>query len=268
MINLDTEASRRVIISGLLIFSTFYCKAQFNETIRTGRPGQSIGPFAVGRNVLQIQSGLDFFGAEHLTPQTSSDGFVSNNVIRFGITRRLEVSSLIDYRSETVMPPSMVQETMGLSAFDLGGRYLLYEGHGTKLSIGLQVRFRLPVLSDDYQIDHVAPRFTLATSQQLTKTLTLFTNWGGSWDGISNRMSGFYTVNISFPIAGKFGGFIESYGGLTDNDFDNRFDTGVAFMMNNNLQLDVFGGPGFNDGVRDFFVSIGFSWRARLKEPK
>jgi len=124
---------------------------------------------------------------------------------------------------------------------------------------------RLPVLSEDYKIDNLAPRFIIVTGQKLSETFTLTTNWGGSWNGNNSMGTGFYIINLSFPIVGQLGGFVENYGDVNDGDFDTRFDAGFAYLVNNDLQLDLLGGLGKNDGFSDYFVSVGVSWRTKRK---
>lgn len=238
---------------------------QYNETIRSGRPGQSIGPFTVGKGILQIQSGIDFFGMENKDVGYSGNGYVYNTVVRYGIFERLEISGLFDYKNEVFKSSGSETEATGLSAFDLGGRYHLYEGSGAIPALGFQMRLRLPLLTGDYKVDNIAPRFALVTGQKLSDVFTLTTNWGGSWSGNNSVGTAFYVVNISFPIAGKWGGFVENYGDVTDGDYDSRFDAGVAYLSNNDLQLDLLGGLGKNDGVSDYFVSLGFSWRTKRR---
>jgi len=238
---------------------------QYWETIRSGRPGQSIGPFTVGKNILQIQSGMDVFGFENNTANVKGDGFLNNTVVRYGIGERFEISALADFRFETINSGGTETDLSGLAAFDVGGRYHIYSGQDLVPSVGFQLRFRLPVLSEDYKIDDVAPRFVIITNQQLSETFTLFTNWGASWNGVNSTATGFYTINLAFPISGKLGGFIENYGSITDGNFDSRFDAGLAFLVNNDLQLDLLGGPGRNDGVKDYFISVGVSWRTKRK---
>jgi hypothetical protein len=250
-----------LFVSGLML--SFVSYGQYNETIRSGRPGQSIGPFTVGKGIFQIQTGMDVFGYENKSAPFKGDGFLNNTVLRYGVAERWEVSALADYKVEAWKSGNVETDFSGLAAFDIGGRYHIFSGEGLIPSVGLQLRFRLPVLSVDYEIDNVAPRFTIATSQQLSETFTLFTNWGGSWNGVNSIGTGFYTINLAFPIAGKLGGFVESYGSLTDGDFDSRFDAGLSYLVNNDLQLDVLGGPGSNDGVTDYFLSVGLSWRTK-----
>ncbi len=78
----------------LLILSNF-CFGQFNETIRTGRPGQAIGAFTVGKNVLQFQQGLDYYSTAEINPPKE---FVFNNVVRYEISETVELSALVDYQ--------------------------------------------------------------------------------------------------------------------------------------------------------------------------
>ena len=252
-----------IIFTLLISFQTAF--GQYNETIRSGRPGQSIGPFTVGKGILQIQSGVDFFGFENKDLGSSGNGFVHNTVVRYGIFERLEISGLFDYKNEKSKTNGSEVDLSGLSAFDLGGRYEFFEGKGAIPTIGFQMRVRLPVLSENYKIDKIAPRFFFVTGQKLSDTFTLTTNWGGSWNGVNSTGTAFYVVNLSFPISGKLGVFFENYGDLTDGDFDSRFDAGLAYLSNNDLQFDMLGGLGKNDGVSDYFVSVGLSWRTKRK---
>jgi hypothetical protein len=238
---------------------------QYNETIRSGRPGQSIGPFTVGKGIFQIQSGVDVYGFNNKTTDFEGNGFVHNTVMRYGLAERFEVSALVDYRAENFKTTGGETDLSGLSAFDIGGRYQFFSGEGLVPTLGFQLRFRLPVLSKDYEIDNIAPRFLFVTHQKLSDTFTFVTNFGGSWNGVNSIGTGFYVLNLSFPISGKLGGFVENYGNVSDGNFDTKFDAGLAYLCNNDLQLDVLGGLGKNDGVSDYFVSVGFSWRTKRK---
>lgn len=101
----------------------------------------------------------------------------------------------------------------------------------------------------------------LAHSQNLTEALALTTNFGVSWDGNSGDVTGIYIINFSFPLSAQIGAFVEAYANSSDGDFDVSFDTGITYLVNNNLQLDMSGGYGKNDGLSEFFVDAGVSWR-------
>jgi hypothetical protein len=72
---------------------------QFNETIRTDRPGQSIGAYSAGKGFFQIQSGFDFF--DYNNSVSRGNGLLSNTVIRYGLTEPFEVSAMIEYKGKT-----------------------------------------------------------------------------------------------------------------------------------------------------------------------
>ncbi len=239
--------------------------AQFNEIIRSGRPGQSIGPYTVGRQIFQIQSGVDYFGYTTESSVNEGHGIVHNTVIRYGISEFFELSTLVDYRGEKLTDASGNTSKSGVSALDIGGRAHIYSGSGWVPSVGFQLRFRLPILSLDYEINKIAPRFILVTSQHLTESISLVTNTGASWNGVNNKATGHYVVNVGFPIKGKLGAFFENYGNFTADNFETRFDGGFAFLVNNDLQLDFLGGYGTNNGIQDYFVGTGVSWRTRRK---
>ncbi|MDZ4714811.1 MAG: transporter [Cytophagales bacterium] len=239
--------------------------AQFNESIRSGRPGNSIGAFTTGTGIFQVQSGFDHFGTSISSSNYQSSGYLSNTVIRFGLTETFEISSLVEYKSESIEQNNLKTTQQGLSALDLGMRYHIYTGKGLIPNVGFQIRARLPVLSKAYEIKDVAPRFLLVTSQKLSETFTLITNWGAAWNGNDSSPTGTYFINLSFPFSSTFGAYVENYGTLKQGLFTTSFDGGFAYLLTPDLQLDLYGGFGNNHGVSDYFTSIGFSWRTKRK---
>jgi len=71
---------------GLLIFQLLFLSgvvnAQFYETIRSGRPGQSIGAATVGKSIFQLQSGMDQFGADNNDYNLKTRGYLANTGLR------------------------------------------------------------------------------------------------------------------------------------------------------------------------------------------
>ncbi len=244
-----------------LAFAWEPVQAQFHETIRSGRPGQSIGAYTVGKGVFQIQSGVDRFGYQNENTGESGDGFLTNTGVRCGLTENFEVGAFFEYRQENTSVNKINSFYNGLSNFLVGIRHQISEGKGLVPSIGFQFRLRLPVMSEHYQITNTAPSFIFVTSQQLSKSFTLITNLGGAWNGMDATPSGTYTANLSCAFTSTFGGFLESYGTLTQGRFETRMDTGVAWLFTKNLQLDLLGGYGNNHGLSDYFFSTGISWR-------
>ena len=253
----------------LIVFSlclSSIAQAQFYETIRSARPGQSIGASTMGKNIFQIQSGVDYFGYTNHNTDINGNGFLTNTVLRYGLNEMFEVGALFEYKSESTKENAITNNYKGLSNMIIALRHQISIGEGLIPSVGFQFRLRLPVLSEHYQIDNIAPSFVFVTSQQLTKSWTLITNLGGSWNGIDSTPTGLYTINLSCAFTGTFGAFIENYGSVTQGTFDSRMDTGVAWLVTPDLQLDLLGGYGSNHGLQDYFVSTGFSWRTNREK--
>ncbi len=256
----------RLLLTFILLPLHTMISAQFNEIIRTGRPGQAIGAFTVGTRIFQVQSGFDYYGSNEKNGTQTIKGFSNNTVLRYGLTEPFEISALLDYRTQTLSENSVKEKTSGLSALDLGMRYHIYTGKGLIPNIGFQFRLRLPVLSEDYKIDHIAPRFIIVTSQQLSKTFTLITNWGATWNGNNSSPAGTYVINLAFPFTEKLGAFVETFGVYGGGDFFINFDTGLAWLLTPDLQLDIYGGYGSNYGINDYFMSTGISWRTKKRQ--
>lgn len=108
------------LIFTLLSFSLF---AQFNPIIRTGRPGQAIGPYTLGKNVFQVQSGILYNKISFNSTETNT--WLHNTVFRFGILRKLEVSSLINWQIDKHISNIENDRQSGISNTQIGLRYNL-----------------------------------------------------------------------------------------------------------------------------------------------
>lgn len=243
----------------VFFFSFPFCKAQFNEIIRTGRPGQSIGPFAVGKNVFQIQSGVDFGGSKLSATDTSSANIISNTVFRVGISKRFEINAALNFRKDTYNNNNIQIQENGLSLAKIGTRINLRAGKKGP-DVGIQLTFKLPITSSPYNLENNIPSLIIIGNQSISDKWNIAVNTGIDFVG-SSTPAGLFITNLSYSISPKLSTFLENYSNFSKNSFQNRWDTGLAFMCNDNLQLDVSGGGGINQNLSDYFVSLGVSWR-------
>lgn len=241
----------------LFISQSAFC--QFKEIILTGRPGQAIGAFTVGKNILQFQQGLDYFSTED--SDFSANGFVSNNIIRFGVLETLEISALIDFKYEHRELETSSISLSGLSNLHLGFRVHINDQVGWVPTTGFQMRLKIPKISNDFGSDQLATVMVFVANWKLPKSMGLGTNWILSYNGNDHYPTGKYVLNFNFPIHSNFSGFIENYGEVRNKIFQTRYDGGFAYLINNNVQLDLSAGYGYNQNIKDYFVSAGISWR-------
>lgn len=240
--------------------------AQYNETIRTARPGQAVGPFTTGKYVFQVQSGFTYSDFKDSDLNQNGNSFDFFNMLRYGLLENFELRSAFGFNSSEVnFDDNLSSEAGGLSIWSVGVRYNIVSGEGYKPSFGFQTDVRLNWVGEDFKSEDLAPRFMLIHSQQLSETFGLTTNWALSWNGNDNSTVGVYVINISFPLSDKLGSFIENYGTLSNGELTHRWDTGLGYIVNNDLLLDCSVGYGKNDGLSDWFVDAGISWRVKVK---
>ncbi len=207
--------------------------AQYSETIYAGRPGQAMGVKTIGKNVFQIESGIDYFGKK----------FISNTTFRYGFLEKFEVNSGIAYNFSD----------KNISAFSVGTRINLY--NADDFPVCVQVSYNIPIenlQSSGYVV--------FATSKSLTDKLDLGLNLGTTISENINA-NALYIINLSYSVNDKIGVFIESYGTISNN-FEMNFDTGISYLLNNDLQLDFFTGYGLNN-KNGLLLSLGVSWRTK-----
>lgn len=244
----------RILTLLFVLFGTVL-QAQFGESIRTGRPGQSIGTFALGGKTLQFQTGYNYVGKDERKDHNIS------TVVRHGIGERWEVSSVINYNA-------YVGEDVkrnGFTSLQIGGRYHVVDQSKWMPSVGIQSRIALPIDNLDYEADGVVINSVLAMGWKLTPYLSTVVNLGHGWNLEERKVFSRYTWAINVQPLDRWGLLLEMYG---DSIEDPLFDFGVAYLVNKDLQLD------FSFGQRPFFLSdvffydIGFSWRTHWRDQK
>lgn len=252
----------------LLLLQTGTSFGQYGETIRSGRPGQSIGPFTVGARVFQVQSGVEPSGFDQSkTSMASGQTLAGVGVVRLGITEQFEVGMGAVYQWDEAVVNGLDSSYNGLSAYSLRMRSNIYIGKGLIPTIGWQLNMNLPVLTEAYQIPHVAPKLTMMFSQNLGKGFGLLTNVGAIWGSNGNLPKWFYTCNLNYSISSKYNAFIEPYGFLQDDQWNRKLNAGLAYLVNKDLQLDISGAyHQKRNGDNDWFLSMGISWRTRYAE--
>ncbi|MEM9023233.1 MAG: hypothetical protein AAGB22_05810, partial [Bacteroidota bacterium] len=254
-------------------------QAQQPETIATDRPGQAFNATTVGKHVFQLQWGSSFTRSQSSTPsgffEETVNALASDLSVRVGLGERLEVNTTWifnrnsgEFRGDDFDADISVT---GVSASQVGARYTITNGSGALPAIGVQAALDLNLKAEEFENEGIAPLVLIATSQPLYKSLGLATNWGVTWDGSDASPNYNYVINLSQGLGDQWTVFIENYGSLAeknddDMDFDTFFDGGVAYLVNSNFQFDLFAGYANNAyGIRDFedfFIAMGFSWRA------
>lgn len=219
----------------LLILCLFFLSkinAQINESLSSDRPGQAISTSIVGKNVFQIQPGIDYFNKPEV--------FLPNSYFRFGLSDKIELNSGLIY--------SLNNGVNNLESFTLGTRIRLNKIE-SKTTSAVQVSFNLPLDNLEFSTQAI---YTI--SSNFSDKLSWTANLGATFDK-DFEATGLYVLNLTHAINDVFGFFLESFGQLSNNS-NLAFDTGMYYLVNNNFQLDFLIGD--NEGL---FFGTGFTYR-------
>jgi len=173
-----------------------------------------------------------------------------------------------DYSLVDTLGAAQNSSVGGISFSSVGWRFTILEGEGLKPSVAYQFSMKLNILTEVYKLSQVAPNMNVAASSNITDNLTITINMGADWDGENPRQTAFYIFNVGYSLGDKFGIFVENYGSFGTELLDIKYDGGIAFLINNDLQLDLLGGYGSYKGTTSWFASLGISWRVNFSEKK
>lgn len=235
--------------------------SQYAPTIRSGRPGQAIGPYTLGHSVVQIQSGINGGRAT----QGASTNTAFNTVVRVGIWERFELSGVFNWQRENLSVTGGGNTREGVNDTQLGGRINLTANRGWLPAICFQGRVLLLAQSEIYQRRELGSQFIIATTNSIGDRLGLTTNFGFGWDGNGNGPRYNYIINVAYGLNDQLSVFAEVFGNPEASEV--FFDTGLAWLLNPDLQLDLAGGWRGGASGRERFLDVGASWRFDWRTP-
>ena len=250
-----------IIILGFLLGRS--CYGQYSETLSTDRPGQAFTPSTVGKGAFQFETGVAYLGsrASNTNFRTNSGGFTT--FFKHGLSQKFELNYGFTVLNRALRVDSIDQNDTGVQGMNLGTRFNIKSGEGNQPSFGfLFTLFLNNYAHRAFKTDHVAPLFLFLYSQSLGEVVSLSGNLGMSWNGDTPQSQTNYVLNLGFSLTDNLSAFVENYGWLVDGDFSTNLDGGFSYLINDNLQVDLSGGYGKNDGFADFFVATGISIRS------
>jgi hypothetical protein len=237
-------------------------------TLPTDRPGQTYNATTLQAGVWQLQTAGEVGGFIDSDRGLSYDVFALPIDIRYGITDKLEImfSTKFNFAStqgtgagieysltdlQGTLRYSLFDDTpQGSFAFFAGYRHSIYEGGIASGNQGI---------------------FKILYAISLGEHLGFSTNLGYTYsqqtgtDGVETTANTFdYTANLAFNIIPEFGIFAEAYGsaGLDDaSGSSSWFDAGIFWLLNSDLQLDLFVASGNGDATQNYFTALGLSYR-------
>lgn len=256
-------------LAGVLAASSATAQQADDDYINPDRPGIADGSTTVGPNRFQIETGVQVEfrhdGAEH-----DRTIFIPT-LLRYGIGKRWELR--LEGTTYTWFtqhdPDGGTTHASGLAPTSIGIKYNFIDASGTaRPSVGAIVRIFPPSGSGDFRTRVTTGDFRIAADWALSDKWELNPNLGvGIYEDGANRIyhTGLLAMTLNFNPSKILNFFIDT--GMQSQEERNGktsiiVDTGVAYIVGHNIQLDFSIGTGAAGATPPHpFVSAGFSER-------
>ena len=269
--------------------------AQYTETINNNRPGASQGAFAVGKKVLQLESGFAFGSEKHQLKETETKAFGIDYAIRYGFWKEeLEVSLIGEFESQSVtdnrgaIPVEFNQSNFRSNT--IGAKYLFFDPYRKMVVEGPNIRswkannkFQwkdlIPAVSiyAGANIDFadnpytpeaessISPKFVLATQNNFIGGFVFVTNI--IVDRVTTDTPSYgYILTLTHTVTDWFSLFVENQGFKSDFYADQLFRGGAAALVTEDFHVDASILLNFKDTPSRLYARVGIAYRFDMHE--
>ncbi|WP_245709598.1 transporter [Flavobacterium degerlachei] len=281
-----------VFLFALIILPNLHY-GQHTDQINSNRPGETMSAFAVGKNVIQVETGIYGIKENHRLLEYDANGYGLDLTLRWGLfMEKLELIADIQYQNEDFTTQYSSINKSALKQTVLGAKYLIYDPfknyekkvnvYSWKANQAFDWHKLIPAVSvfaganftmadNPYSFSpyaNISPKIMLITQNHLGD---------GSWVFVTNIIADYvttdypsygYVLTLTKGFSDKWSGFVENQGFKSDFYSDAIVRGGAAYLLNNDMQIDASISSNFKDTPTVLYGGIGFSWRydANYKE--
>jgi hypothetical protein len=260
--------------------------AQYTDQINSNRPGETMSAFAVGKSVIQVETGAYGISQKHHLLNYVTNGFGIDATIRYGMfMEKLELIADIQFQSQVHESLFTIRDQKALKQSILGAKYLLYDPfenqekkvniYSWKVDKTFKLKQLIPVISVFVGANITSDNnpYYFSTKGGVTPKVILITqnHFGdGSWVLVTNTIVDYigtvfpsyaYLLTISKSLNKKWSGFIENQGYNSNFNSDLIVRSGAAYLVNEDLQIDFSASSSLKNTPSVYYGGIGFSWR-------
>jgi len=266
---------------------------QHTDEINSNRPGETMSAFAVGKSVIQLESGIYGIQEHHSIQNYDANGFGIDMTLRWGLfMEKLELIADFQYQYEQVTSPMSSINNSAFKQTVLGAKYLIYDPfknyekninvyswkanhsfnwHQLIPAVSVFAGANITLADNPYYFSPdaaISPKVILIAQNHLGD---------GSWVFVTNIIADY--IGTDFPSYGygitltkgfnrKWSGFIENQGYMSDFYSDAIVRGGAAYLVHKDMQIDASISTSLKDTPSILYGGIGFSWRydANYKE--
>lgn len=262
--------------------------AQYTDIINSNRPSESMSAFAVGRTVVQIESGLGFIKENHADLNYDANGFLVDFNLRYGFFREyLEVITEISYQKDNQVFAGFENSRNGVKATTIGLKYLVFDPfkfqeenvnlYSWKANHKFSFNQLIPIFSiyggmnlnfsdnkfklANEKLDILSPKIMAITQNIFGKQYVFITNTFFDKIGTDGQNIG-YLMTLTKGFNEKWSAFVENKGIFGSNYSDSFLSGGGAYLIHSNLQVDASISKNFKNTPSFLYFGIGVSWRS------
>lgn len=224
--------------------------------IVTDRPSFTTGPRLLDPGILQMELGYTYRDDAGETGLNVSSG--PETLVRYGFNEKLELRFGWDGYDFVEDAKDEAGNTF------IGWKYKLGD-FIPDTSLALITTISLPTGSGKNDVD---PQTLLGWERSLDDKTTLAGNigYGSPTDELTGDRftQGIISIMCSRTLNEEMTGFAEYYTNfpaMDGQDAAHVLHTGVAYLLNVDMQLDFRAGVGLNDQADDWFIGVGFSYK-------
>ena len=273
-----------ILLSFLLI--PLWSFAQYTDQINSNRPGETMSAFAVGKSVIQLETGAYGISQKHHLLNYVTNGYGIDATIRYGMFKeKLEFLADVQYQSQLYEARLITMDQKALKQTVLGAKYLLYDPfknqekkvnvYSWKVDKSFKWKQLIPAVSvfAGANITSANNPYHFSTKAGISPKVILITqnHFGdGSWVLVTNTIADYigtefpsygYAVTLTKGLNKNWSGFIENQGYKSDFYSDLIVRSGAAYLVTEDLQLDVSASSSLKNTPSIFYGGIGFSYR-------
>lgn len=276
---------KKIVLIALFL-TPFVHYGQYTDQINSNRPGETMSAYGVGKNVIQVETGVYGIQSNHSLLNYDVNGFGLDATIRWGaFLDRLEVIADIQYQNDQLKTDFSTINRANFKQTNLGAKYLIYDPfknyekkvnfYSWKANQRFNWRQFLPAVSlfagANFVFEGNPFAFTLESSISPKVMLITQNHFGdGRWVFVTNIIADYigtdyptygYVITLTRGFSKKWSGFIENQGYKSDFYSDAIIRGGAAYLLNNNFQIDASISTSLKDTPSLLYGGFGVSWR-------
>lgn len=280
---------KKIILLFVLNIS-FLAKAQYTEIINSNNPGKSMGAYAVGRKVVQVESEFFYESSKHDRLGYSQNSYGVNYELRYGVWKdRFEaiLDGTLLYDNLENIKTQQSQNKFGFQYNSLGAKFLFYDPvfldyvnvhswnanakfswkkliPAVSLYLGANFfeknRYLYEIKNEDFRT--ITPKAIISLQSHPTNEVVLVVNFiGQNMLSTKHRQLSYVATLTHNLYDDRWSIFIENEGVTSDYYKDSLIRLGASYLISEAFQINAFLGASAKTTPTRYTAALGLSYR-------